>query len=379
MEGKMRRAPDHMTLIEALAKKPHAFDFFQALRRIECAHTELPRIGTAVSVSEEPVRLAQEPAVEFAPAALTRFESAATAKVPTLYTRFFGLFGPNGALPLYLTEYARNPLTAVPEKYARERYTGNRTRPSAAPLVAFSNLFHHRFLSLFYRAWAQAQPTVQLDRPDSDRFASFVGAFIGISDKSLRNCNAVPDHAKLFFAGHLGRQVRNADGLAAMLTGFFRVPVKVEQFVGHWMSLPTHERTALGNRSHGWGLGQGAVIGKRVWDRQHKIRIVLGPLSASQYQSFLPDGANFLALRDLLRTYTCQEMERDVRLVLKRAEVPGTPLGSATQLGWTTWLRPRSALLDAEDLVLDCEAASSRPPNKKAAQPSEHTELKVAA
>lgn len=376
----MRRTPDRIALLDALSAKPYAFDFFQALRRLECAYDVNPRIGTAVKLTDEPVRLGQEPALEFAPAALQRCERLGANGAPKLYTRFFGLFGPNGALPLHLTEYARNPLTAVPEKYAKERPAGYRTRPSAAPFAAFADIFHHRFLSLLYRAWAQAQPTVNLDRPSSDRFADHVGAFIGMQSAALRDRDEVPDRAKLFFSGHLARQTKNADGLVAVLSGFFRVPVQVEQFVGHWMPLSSRERTQLGRGGMGSTLAKGAVVGARVWDRQYKIRITLGALTRAQYESFLPSGRNFHTLRDWGRTYMCLELAWDVRLVLRSDAVPALRLGQSAKLGWSTWLGQRHTRLDATELILDCEtgaARHSRAP-KQINQPSLY-EMKAAA
>ena len=144
----------------------------------------------------------------------------------------FGLFGPNGPLPLHLTEYARE----------RQLHHGDQT------LARFADLFHHRMLLLFYRAWAQAQPTVSLDRPRDDRFADFVGALIGIGSPALHARDAVHDHAKLHFAGLLTRQVRSAEGLEALLSGWLRRAVRVEQFAGAWLPLQDTERSRLGGR-----------------------------------------------------------------------------------------------------------------------------------
>ena len=73
------------------------------------------------------------------------------AKLPV---NFLGLFGPNGPMPVHITEYAR------------ERQL-NAHDPT---LVGFLDLFHHRILSLFYRAWAVNQKAADLDRPKDARF-----------------------------------------------------------------------------------------------------------------------------------------------------------------------------------------------------------------
>jgi type VI secretion system protein ImpH len=220
-------------------------------------------------------------------------------------------------------------------------------------LSRFLDIFHHRFLTLFYRAWAQAQPHVNHDRPAEDRFAYYVGAFIGLSPEALRDRDALPDLAKFFHAGALIRHTRNAEGLRAILQHFFRVPVGIEEFVGHWMVLETSERTHLGH--DGATLGSAAVAGGQIWDRQSKFRVHLGPLSISQYEAFLPGGALIQKLVDWVRLYLCFELEWDVRLILRKDEVPPLRLGQSGRLGWTSWLGRRQVATDAGDLCFNAE------------------------
>jgi type VI secretion system protein ImpH len=324
---------------DELHKEPYRYDFFQAMRRIETLFPGKPRVGLALRPIDEPVRLAQAPALSFAPATLSGFQLAGDSwRYPRMEVRFFGLLGPNGPLPLHLTEYARE----------RVLHHGDRT------FARFLDVFHHRYIAMFYRAWAQAQPTVSLDRPREDRFSSYVGAMLGLGMASVRGRDAVPDHAKLFYAGLLARHVRNSDGLAALLSGFFRIPVRLEQFVGHWLTLPVHDRTRLGGRAG--SLGGGAMLGSRIWDRQHKFRIWIGPLDLAQYESFLPGGTAIAKIVAWVRQYVNFELDWDLRLVLTRAQVPQTRLGEYGRLGWTTWLGkrgPRTA--DVDDLRLNPE------------------------
>jgi type VI secretion system protein ImpH len=206
---------------------------------------------------------------------------------------------------------------------------------------------------LFYRAWAQAQPTVSLDRPHDDRFSFYTGALFGLGETSLRRRDAVEDFAKLYFSGLLSRHVRNRDGLVALLTGYFRLPVSVEEYVGHWMTLQEEDRTRLGRA--GAMLGNGVVLGRRVWDCQHKFRIRLGPLDLAHYESFLPGGSALPKLVAWVRQYLSFEFEWDVQLVLKSEHVPKTRLGAFGRLGWTTWLGEYKRPAEAADLTLDAE------------------------
>jgi len=341
MGAAVGRETDALAFFAALAEAPYRFDFYQTLRRLECLYDGKPRWGEALRPVDEPVRLGQDPDLSFAPAPLASFE-AKDGKTPRLQVRLFGLFGPNGPLPYHVTEYVRERL----------RLAGDPT------LSRFLDIFHHRFLALFYRAWAQAQPHVSRDRPQADRFTVYVGAFAGMASMASRERDALPDLAKFFHVGALIRQVRNTEGLTHILQHFFQVSVQIEEFVGHWLFLNVPERTSLApDRA---ALGSGAVLGGRVWDRQHRFRIRLGPLTLDQYESFLPGGAPLRELVDWVRLYLCFELDWDVRLLLKPREVPTLTLGGGQRLGWTSWLGRRRTGACADDLCLDAEAFVDR-------------------
>lgn len=310
-----------------VAAEPWRFDFYALLRRIDASIAGRPRLGTARRPADEPLRLGQAPELSFAPAPLAKADPADRSGKPRLEVRFFGLFGPNGPLPLHLTAHAR------------ERLLHHRDET----LLRFADLFHHRLLLLFYRAWAQAQPTASLDRPGEDRFADYVGSLLGVGGAAWRDRDAAPDHARLAFAGLFTRQVRNADGLARLLTGYLGRPVRVEQFVGRWMVLPEAERSRIGRRTssrrlHSAQLGASAVLGRAVFDRQHHFRIHIGPLDRTTFESLLPVGSALPAVQALVDHYAGHEFGWDLELALRAGEVPATRPGRQGRLGWTTWL-----------------------------------------
>lgn len=328
-------------LFQQLEEKPFLHDFYGTLRQLESIFRDKPRIGTAARPQDEPVRFAQEPSLGFAPSAISAFQPADSKRLPRLFQRFFGLLGPNGPLPLHLTELAR------------ERIIHHRDHTFAR----FLDVFHHRFTALFYRAWAQAQPTASFDRRNDDRFSDYVGSLIGIGTPQLQGRDAAGDEVKLFFSGWLSRQVRSADGLASIIRGYLQLPAHVESFVGHWMPLPDSERTRLGSTGSGSQLGVGAVVGGRVWDRQHKIRLHVGPLTLAQYETLLPTGPSLPGVIALVRQYLCHEFEWDLRLTLHGTEVPRVRLGQYGRLGWTTWIGNYRKGIPASNLTLDAEHA----------------------
>jgi type VI secretion system protein ImpH len=319
-------------LVEAGA----AMNFYQALRLLENAHPDKPRIGASLRPRDDAVRFAQDPSLSFEPGALARFTPATAEGRARLAVNFLGLFGANGPLPLHLTEYARD----------RARNHGDDT------MVAFLDVFHHRMVSLFYRARASAEPAISLDRPEGDRFADYVGSLFGIGTPALRGRDEIGDFAKLHFAGLMANQRRPAAGLVTILRTYFKLPVEIEQFVGHWMRIPAEGQTRIGMQERGNRIGVSAVLGTRVWDRQHKFRLVIGPLGYEDYQRMLPGGASMRRLVEWVRSYAGAVLDWDVRLVLKQPEVPPLKLG-AMRLGWTTYLASGPAARDARQLLIN--------------------------
>jgi type VI secretion system protein ImpH len=312
------------------------YDYFAVMRRLEAQAYPLPRWGQAVLPGAEPVRIGQEPSLAFAPATFSRIEDATAQSPARLRQQFIGYIGPNGPLPVHLSDFIQ------------ERAL-NRNDPT---WLGFLDGFTHRFALHFYRAWAQAKPAVSLDRPQDDNFRRYVGALVGVGTATRQNRDSIHDDARLHFSGWLMRQARSKDSVDAVLAEYFGVPVKLEQWIGHWIQLALSDATRLGQGGASRALGLGAVMGTRVWDRQHKVRIHLGPLTFAQYQMFLPGGSARKLLQNWMQQLLGHEYEWDALLSLQAKEVPVTKMGAASRLGWTSWLGTRPRTLHANDVMI---------------------------
>ena len=335
MVGTSGQTPD--SLIEQLARSPCEFDFFQAVRLLQARFRQRPRIGASLSPTQDPVRFAQGPSLAFPPSTLERLQTDTPLGVPRLFVNFFGLMGPNGPLPLHLTEYARE----------RERHHADRT------IASFINLFNHRLLCFFFRAWAASQKVVDLDRPDDQSYPAYIGSLFGLGLESLQDRDAVPDWSKLYFSGRLACQTRNAAGLEAILEEYFEIKADVQTFRGRWMDLPHDSLCKLGDTSETGSLGLTTIVGSRVWDCQLSFRLRLGPMSFADYERLLPNGASFQRLKHWVLNYSAQHFFWDAQLVLRAREVPDIALGKSGRLDWTTWLKTKLLTHDADDLVLN--------------------------
>jgi type VI secretion system protein ImpH len=335
MAGTSGQGPDH--IIRQLAEQPFDFDFFRAVRLVESQHAQSPRIGRSISPVQEPIRFAQSPSLAFAPSTIEKLQWPEGSAVPRLFIRFFGLFGPNGPLPPHLTEYALE----------RQLHFNDHT------FAAFLNVFHHRLLEFFYRAWADSQKAVDMDRADSQGFVDYIGSFFGLGMESLRERDSVQDAAKLFFAGRLASQTRNAEGLEAILEAYFEIKTEVQTFVGRWLDLPADSLCRLGESPETGRMGMTAIVGSHTWACQLGFRIRAGPMKLKDYERLLPHGKAFRRLKYWVLNYLGEQFFWDIQLVLEADEVPDTCLGKSGRLGWTTWMKTAPMTRDADDLILN--------------------------
>ncbi len=318
-----------------LKREPYSFGFYLALRRLHALDQSM-NLGKSLYPREDRLRLHQQPDLRFAPSTVRDFTPPDPDVPGKLTINFLGLLGPNGPLPLHLTEYALD-----------------RLRAQDPTLVAFLNVFHHRLLSLFYRAWSVHQKSVDLDRPTDRRFTHYIGSYFGLGQPAMQHRDEVDDAAKLYFSGRLSAQTKNAEGLAAVLTEYFGVKARVEPFAGQWLTIPETDVCRVGESRATGLLGSTVIVGSRVWQVQTKFRLRFGPMKLADLLRLLPNQGGFKRLKTWVRNYCGDELFWDVQYVLLANEVPSTQLGSGGMLGWTTWINTRKPTRDAEDLVID--------------------------
>ncbi len=324
------------SLTEALGARPFDFDFFQAVRRLECAHPELPRVGRALRPQADVVRFCQKVSLGFEPSAIEACYEATDKHPEQLVVNFFGLLGTNGPLPLSITEYV----------YDRLHNYRDRT------LARFLDIFNHRMLSLFYRAWACNQQTVSHDRPTEDWFSLYIGSVFGIGPRSCRHRDVIPDNAKLYYSGRLSCQTKNAEGLQEIFHDYFGFPIEIREFVEQWIELPQEYRCRLGRSAENATVGSTVIVGSRFLECQQTFRIRIGPMSFLDYERLLPGRDSIGRLIAWVRNYVGDELGWELNFVLNREDIPKIRLGRLGQLGWSTWLGGKKFAKDADNLVL---------------------------
>jgi type VI secretion system protein ImpH len=335
-------APDPVrdALERRMFDEPWSFAFFQAVRMMKLLSPERHTPGHFGDPTEEAVRFTAHPSTSFPASEIQSLEKRIEAP-PLMCVNFMGLFGPLGALPVHYTQFIRDRVRA-----------GDRT------LRDFLDIFNHRMVSLFYRAWEKYRFAVPYERGERDRLTQYLLDFIGLGTPGLEGRQAVSDQSLVFYTGLLAQQPRSAEALRDILIDYFDVPVEVRQFRGVWRRLDLETQCSLDDSPRISSLlGVGVVAGDEVWDQQSVVRVRLGPLDVQRYLDFLPTGTAFQPLRALTRFFSRDDLDFEVQLVLRREDAPPCELGAggdtAPRLGWLSWGRTRMLDRDPDETVLE--------------------------
>jgi type VI secretion system protein ImpH len=327
-----------------LRREPFAFEFFQAVRQLERFLPERNSVGGFVHPESEVARFAAHPSLAFPASQIQSMEWRDDAPVP-MTVNFMGLQGPEGSLP--------NPYTSL---------IIERQRAGDTSLRDFLDIFNHRIISLFYRAWRKYRFDVACEQGERDLFSRHLLSLIGLGTEGLRDRQRISDDSLIYYAGLLAQQPRSAQALQQILADYFDVPVSIEQFAGGWYRLDAETQCRLSDvNTVSEELGLGAAVGDEVWNQQSRVRIVLGPLSLERYADFLLQGKSYEPLCAWVRFFSNDEWDFEVKLILERDEVPACTLGaegiSGPQLGWVSWVKSVPFHRNADDTVLALETA----------------------
>jgi type VI secretion system protein ImpH len=361
------------SLAGLLLTEGYAFDFFQAVRLLEKMAPDRRPVGHDSPPSAEAARFRAHISLSFAASSIYEVEPPTSlVPMPTVTVSFMGLTGPSGVMPRHYTEL----LMRAREVKGPERYVAR----------DWFDLFNHRLISLFYRAWTKyrfwlAYERGEYARPDPDVFTECLYCFIGLGGRSFRNrlriavpasedgarrervLARVDDMALIYYAGVLGHRPRNAVCLERLLEDYFGIPIRVLEFQGQWLQIDPESQSQVGQEGGNSTMGANIVVGDRVWDIRSKIRIRLGPLSYTQFASFLPDQSpiperkEYFKLMHLVRLYVGPELKVDVQLILKADQIPPCRMpqkrAKGARLGWDSWLASRGMRRDSEEAVFE--------------------------
>ncbi len=303
-------------------------DFFSVVRRLERKLTKTEHwqnqrrlLGTDTSPADEPVRFRFHNSTAFS-AGLNEvcdLEKSQTSP-PEMLVNFLGLIGPSGTMPQHYT-----------------RLVIQRVRQNDNAAADFINIFNHRLISLYYRAWCKYKLPHQYERynhdPQRDPFTRTLKSLSGRHDRDRYD-------TPLFYSGHFSKINRSGSNLQSMVQHFLGINVQINSFIGQWLLIEEPDRLKIGSGKNGRNhqLGSGVLPGRRFWDIQSKITLTIGPITHQRFHQLLPGSDTFSALKKLINAYTPSHIHIDLWFIVKDAMKNSLPLGKGIKLSQNAWL-----------------------------------------
>lgn len=321
--------------LDELTKNPEELyqqGFAPLLRYLDANAPLAARIGYSVSPKQDCARFGQTPLLHFHSSAFTQVKFETENGSYKLKNSYWGMLGINGPLPTHLTEYA------IERNYRLKDKT----------FTEFLDVFNHRFISLFYRAWADAEPCVSHDREQHDGFKDKVNALSG-EESPAQDAFNQNKHVHQYLAGLFSQKNRSSTVLSQLLSEFLSLDVSIKPFAGRWYDLNAQELTRLGEKNS--TLGVDCIAGARTFQRSFNFAITIGPVDYSEYLGLLNNNQRLESIIELTQKAVGQEYEFTIDIVLKPYQTKPSQLGT-TRLGINSWCQDKSNHLTQHDPIL---------------------------
>ncbi|MCG8613642.1 MAG: type VI secretion system baseplate subunit TssG [Pseudomonadales bacterium] len=355
-----------------IEKEPWRFDFFQLVQLIETdalqdPEVEMEPIGESAWPRLDALKFKANPGMVFEPATVrkaqrTKFDevknpvSRTGAKIEDtgimsasdlkkrlqaeqsgsrqweVFVNIMLLTGASGILPYRYSELILQRLKAKDHT-----------------LKDFLDIFNHRTLSLFYRAWKKYRP-IKMFETRSVNPSRYLPDWYLELNKSLTGTAGMPgsfdnpNNVWLNYAGAAAHQRCNEYTLKNVISHHFGLKVNIHQFKGKWSRLDPDVLTQLaGGMSLGMNnmLGQTAILGSRCWVMQNLFEIEIVDFDEDVFTTLAPGSKKLTALYNLVKQRAGVEMDFDLSLKVREDQLPAVKLGVKDPLalvGWSTRL-----------------------------------------
>ncbi len=336
------------TGLARLISRPFDFDFVQAVTllhtRVETDVSARHFVGFDNSLHDEVVRFRVSPSLRNNSCQV--FEVRAPEESDACYELtipFLGLIGVNGVLPRHYTQ------TVI-----------SRVKEHDFAMRDFFDLFHHRTISMFFRASVKYRlpfvyqfNAVQSPARD-DAITQAMRCLVGLGEPSLRHQLSISDDTVLHYGGHFSDSMPTAHSLEHVVEDYFGLPTQVLQFQFEWLYIEPSEQTQLTAKGTN-RLGLNVVVGQRVPSFHSRFRIRVGPVTWRDFVELLPISTRVAKLADLVRLYVGISLDFDLQVTVAGREIPECSFrdDQPPRLGWTTWLFSKPVDSIVEDAVFN--------------------------
>lgn len=233
----------------------------------------------------------------------------------------FSLYGRNGVLPAYLTEML---LQAEQDEQGQARQL----------LDLFNQRIYELLLESLQRSVLVSKDDVLTNNPLLQRLKALAGLDMGETHWQTS------EHAQpLRYFKLLASPYRSARGLEALISDAMgHIPVSVTECADRQVNLSKKVQLSLGQ--HQIGIGQGALLGHRLNDKEGLFQLQIGPIAYSRFDQLLKDPEQWQRLRKLIRLYLKQPLCCELVFLLDCTDISSSQTGFNNwgQLGRNAWL-----------------------------------------
>jgi type VI secretion system protein ImpH len=315
-------------MMEAEAVSQESRRFFDFVRGLDGKRPGSVLLGTAGTVKEEAIRFHCSTSMGHPNREVERVwweQDSRGRERCHMRIPFFGLNGITSPLP---GSYLREMSDDEDEGH----------RPTVSD---FLDIFNHRLISLYYRAWLKYRGHMCLDG-DANRGIVPLILALGGMDGELRGKG--PDHANpqalLTAIAPLMRRVKSPSSSESSLRELLGVAVQVVPYDLRQVPVPEDQLLQLGVSSCRLDGEDPPVLGEFVPDYMGRCEVRIGPVPMKLLTRLQPEGDLSIAAHRMLSKSLPSTMEYRLTLLLEEDATPGWALGEdeSSLLGFNLWL-----------------------------------------
>jgi type VI secretion system protein ImpH len=234
---------------------------------------------------------------------------------------FLGLSGAVSPLPTYMAEEVAHDDDETPV------------------LRNFLDIFHHRFISLIYRAATRFDFALEYLSGGRDAWSRRVQSLTGVDAFAPERRTRLSPELVLRIAPVLATRRRSAAALEAAVGEVLRLGearTRVHQFLATWAPLAEADRVRLGVENS--NLGRSLLLGRRVRSRAGKFRISVGPVPSAVRTRLQAGGDLFERVRGVVELAAPAGLEWDLEITSDERPAMKLSSTSGAKLGQESWL-----------------------------------------
>ncbi len=315
------------SLIDQIIEDPQSFDLMQSISLLE-------RNAVSNGFSQVGVKDNRAEAIRFSGKISLIFEASDLSLVKRdsvngsaylVQSPIMVLLGTGGAMPEPFTELVmyRNSI----KDYSTSE---------------FLDIFHHKFLSLFYLARKKRYQGLNWESADKSIVAKASNLLGSLGRGKKRN----QEKGEVHWIRHVGLLCgvpRSMVGLLSLLKDRFGFDeIDGEQFVGCWYKLEPEDISVLDKSLKAPILGKNAVLGKKIWDQTAGIKLSIKNLSWNAVKKFSPGGEEYLPMKKIIQRYLSRDIRVQVSLKPKKSQIKNLKISNNSDnfLGFSSWIKP---------------------------------------